>query len=707
MDRLRGRCPFGTFIMSACLACIPGVAAAQAALAGAVTDPSGAFVSGVIVEASSPVLLERRRDVTTDGAGRYRIEDLRPGTYLIRFSGAGWQPLERDGIVLSAGITTTVDAGLSPAGVNESVHVSAAVPLVDRYTGGHIQTLSRSTVSSLPVIPSYNALLGLVPGVVTSTNDVVTGTASTSFPIHGGRTNEGRLSVNGFIVGSPPNGNSATSYSVNVNDAEQITFVAGGGLGEQETAGLVMDLIPRRGGNAVDGSVYFAGTGKNLVGDNLTPTLQAQHVTSAVPLERVYDLWGSVGGPVFRNRLWYFVNAHAGGYRRDSPNVFYNLERGQSCRVAATLPIRRGANTPTGRSKTPAPTNVASHARDQISGYWDRQSLCRTCTGATPGLSEPQAISPEAVGVLGRPLKVWQATWSSPVNEPPAARGGLRRHVVRRRQLRARSEPDARSDPRRRAVRERLRRERRHSGPGLPIAGLQRRPHAARICGRRRLSYVTGAHSLKVGYQHTLMTDDRTWMTNDQNLTYRFNNGVPNQLTESISPWVNNARAAWDGLFVQDQWTRRRLTLQGAAALRSRVELVSRSSRRGRRGFCRRRSSFRKHAASTATRTSRRAWARPTTLRQTAGPALKVSVGKYLEGVGVYRHLRQYQPDAADAADDVGVRHGRRDAGVDRREHELRPRLRSAESGCPGSSRPSGGDLCGVMSNTKLRHRTS
>ena len=60
------------------------------------------------------------------------------------------------------------------------------------------------------------------------------------------------------------------------------------------------------------------------------------------------------------------------------------------------------------------------------------------------------------------------------------------------------------------------------------------------------------------------MTDDRTFMTNNQNLTYRFNNGVPNQLTQSISPWVNDARVAWDALFVQDQWTRERLTLQGA-----------------------------------------------------------------------------------------------------------------------------------------------
>jgi hypothetical protein len=77
-------------------------------------------------------------------------------------------------------------------------------------------------------------------------------------------------------------------------------------------------------------------------------------------------------------------------------------------------------------------------------------------------------------------------------------------------------------------------------------------------------SYVTGAMSLKVGYLGTLFTDDRIWFTNSQDLTFRVNNGVPNQLTESISPWVNNARAGWHALYAQEQWTRGRLTLQGA-----------------------------------------------------------------------------------------------------------------------------------------------
>ena len=76
------------------------------------------------------------------------------------------------------------------------------------------------------------------------------------------------------------------------------------------------------------------------------------------------------------------------------------------------------------------------------------------------------------------------------------------------------------------------------------------------------------------------MTDDRTWSTNNQNLTFRLNNGVPNQLTESISPWINNARAGWHAFFAQEQWTRGRVTLQGALRFDRVVELVPRAEGR-------------------------------------------------------------------------------------------------------------------------------
>ena len=94
----------------------------------------------------------------------------------------------------------------------------------------------------------------MVPGVNTNLNDVVTSTATTQFPIHGGRNNEGRLLIDGLNVGNPPGGNQPTSYIVDVGNAQEVTFTTAGGLGESETAGLVMNVVPKTGGNSTTGS---------------------------------------------------------------------------------------------------------------------------------------------------------------------------------------------------------------------------------------------------------------------------------------------------------------------------------------------------------------------------------------------------------------------------------------------------------------------
>ena len=72
--------------------------------------------------------------------------------------------------------------------------------------------------------------------------------------------------------------------------------------------------------------------------------------------------------------------------------------------------------------------------------------------------------------------------------------------------------------------------------------------HTGSYLWKGSVAYVTGSHSLKIGYQQTLMTDDRQWFTINQNLSYRVDNGVPNQLTQLISPWVNNTRVGLDAL---------------------------------------------------------------------------------------------------------------------------------------------------------------
>ena len=157
--------------------------------------------------------------------------------------------------------------------VAEAVTVTGALPVVDAHGLSRELALSGDVIRSLPTARSYNALLVLLPGVATTSNDVVTGTATTSFPVHGGRINEGRLTLDGLNIGSPPSGNSATSYVVDTGTAEEVTFRTATALGETETSGLVMNIVGRSGGNTFRGSLFASGTGDALQSDNLTPAL--------------------------------------------------------------------------------------------------------------------------------------------------------------------------------------------------------------------------------------------------------------------------------------------------------------------------------------------------------------------------------------------------------------------------------------------------
>jgi Carboxypeptidase regulatory-like domain len=550
-------------VLLAWMAGAPVTAFGQAAIAGSVTDSSGAALPGVRVEASSPALIEKTRTAVTDRTGRYRIEDLRPGVYTVRFALGGWSPYKQEGISLTGSFTATVDAELAIGPLAETITVRREIPGVDLHTAKRELTLTGEVVSSIPTVRSYNALLVLVPGVVTNVNDTVTGTATTSFPIYGGRTNEGRLSVDGLNVGSPPAGNSAASYVVDVGSATEVSFTTTGGLGELETAGVVMNIVPRSGGNEMRGSFFASGTGGHLQSDNLTPELKSQGVTAATPLTKVYDFSGTLGGPIRKDRAWYFVNGHIGGSTKESANVYYNLNAADPAKWLYAPDVNRREYSDRTFENASGRVTWQLTPRNKITGFWDAQNLCRTCTGATPGLSEPQRVSPEAVGVLGRRLDVTQTTWSSPITDRlllEAGYGGIHFGV---------GNFERNPNPTRDLIRVV---EQCASGCAANgnIAGLAYRSqdfsvaHTGSYLWKGSVSYVTGTHSLKFGYQHTFMTDDRTWFTNNQSLTYRFNDGVPNQLTQSISPWVNNARVGWDALFIQEQWTRRRLTLQGA-----------------------------------------------------------------------------------------------------------------------------------------------
>ena len=338
--------------------------------------------------------------------------------------------------------------------------------------------------------------------------------------------------------------------------------------------------------------------------------------------------------------------------------------------------------------------------RNKVSGFWDAQSLCRACTGATAGQPEPARVSPEAVGVLGRRLDVTQATWSSPITNrliAEAGYGGIFFGV-------GNFERDP--NPTRDLIRVA---EQCASGCAANgnIPGLVYRSqdfsvaHTGSYLWKGSIAYVTGTHSLKIGYQRTLMTDDRQWFTNNQNLTYRFNNGVPNQLTQSISPWVNDTRVGLDALFVQEQWTRRRLTLQGAVR------------------FDRARSWFPAQQEGPS-----RFLPTPIVIPETRGvdsykditPRMGVAYDVF--GTGTHGDqddhrqvsrrswrvgpLRELESQLADAPDDVHLWHRRCHTRMDRHESATSCPIAICRIAAAQDARASGGDVCGVMSNTNF-----
>ena len=187
-------------LVIACLVAGHGAALAQGTVAGVVRDASGAVLPGVTVEAASPALIEKVRTAVSDGTGRYRIEDLRPGEYTLTFTLAGFATVRREALQVSGSAVIAVDAEMRVGGVQETITVSGETPVVDTQSTRREITLDNETLRTLPSVRSYSYLLTTVPGLQTNVNNVNTGPVFAIFPIHGGRGVESRLTVDGLNI---------------------------------------------------------------------------------------------------------------------------------------------------------------------------------------------------------------------------------------------------------------------------------------------------------------------------------------------------------------------------------------------------------------------------------------------------------------------------------------------------------------------------
>jgi hypothetical protein len=311
------------------LLCAPSSALAQgdrASIVGLVQDASGAVLPGVSVEAASPALIEQSRSAVTDSAGRYAIENLRPGVYAVTFTLQGFRAVKREGIVLEGTFAAQVNASLEVGAVQETVIVTGSSPVVDVQNSRTQLVVNQDVLQALPVMRSIQDQANLVPGVVsrsTSAGQILSDFYINSMSARG--STDQRIYFDGMGGGNMMLGGGTQAIAGGVNELGQAEMVydVGSQSAESAVAGVRMDAIPKDGGNVFSGTYRFFGSNSGLQSSNLTDELRAAGIQAVNKLDFNWDSNVGIGGPIRRNKAWFYSALELSQFNILVANVFF------------------------------------------------------------------------------------------------------------------------------------------------------------------------------------------------------------------------------------------------------------------------------------------------------------------------------------------------------------------------------------------------
>jgi hypothetical protein len=285
----------------------PALVSAQSSFSGIVRDTSGAVLPGVTIEASSPVLIEKTRAAVTDGEGRYSIVDLRPGIYTVVFTLTGFNTLRREGLELPANFTMTINADLRVGSLEESITVTGDAPVLDVQSTQRTQVLTRDLLDSLPSARNYSGLAALMPGVRMSNTDVGGNQQMEQIymTVHGSRQTDVTVQVDGLQMNSLMNDGQVQAYFSDAGHAE-VTYQTSGAGADVSGGGVRINMIPKEGGNRFAGSAFAGGTSGSWQSNNVTDDLRRRGLVSGDRVDHISDYNYGIGGPIKEDKLWYF-----------------------------------------------------------------------------------------------------------------------------------------------------------------------------------------------------------------------------------------------------------------------------------------------------------------------------------------------------------------------------------------------------------------
>jgi hypothetical protein len=338
----------GILLVAGILALTAGAAHAQAigSVFGKVTDQSGGVLPGVTVTVAGTGLQQPLVGVT-QASGAYQFPSVPIGTYSVTFELTGFKKGVRQNIVIDTGFQAQVDMKLEIGTLTEELTVSAAAPVVDTKKTTTGATFSKEIFENIPTARDPWQIINMTPGVQAGLN--VGGSSSgqqVGLSIFGTGANVQWNLEGGSITDL--SSNSSPSY-FNFDSFEQIQVVTGGGDVSVQSSGLSINLVTKSGSNVFKGTALFTFENDKTQFQNVTQELfdaSEGGFLSGNPIQRIGNYSVEYGGPIKRNRLWWWA---AGDWQDINTGVtnFFDATKGPFCQQLIDAQ-RLGLDSPAG-----------------------------------------------------------------------------------------------------------------------------------------------------------------------------------------------------------------------------------------------------------------------------------------------------------------------------------------------------------------------
>ncbi len=295
-------------------------------LRGTITDPNGAVIPGATVTLSNPQT-GYSRTIKSSAQGEYQFLDVPPATYTVAADAAGFAKYKQDYVTLLVNTPAQLDLSMQVAGTATTIEVTGAAPLVNTTDASLGATFSEQQVKQLPLegrnIPD---LLTLEAGVVYTGNrsDIDKDLDTRSGAVNGSRSDQSNITLDGVDVNDQVNGYAFTSVLPVTGDSLQEfrTTTSNYGADQGRSSGAQVSLVTKSGTNSFHGSLYeYHRNTATSANDFFVKQAELASGQSNTPPKLIRNIFGgSLGGPILKNRLFFFAN-YEGSRQREENSV--------------------------------------------------------------------------------------------------------------------------------------------------------------------------------------------------------------------------------------------------------------------------------------------------------------------------------------------------------------------------------------------------